>query len=453
MQEKTCIVKKYSYYANEGISLEKYKFMPNEEQNLRLKAKTYLGRFIEPGLAKYDDETILIKVESLPLIADRHRGVPMIIEHQNLDNNNVDKLTVGYVSEVFINRNGFVDNNGIKHEPDGWAWAKFIIYDNDAADLIDKMNWKLSNSYEVIKSNAENGTYHNVPYNSEVLDVKGLHIAIVEIPRYEDVKIIQNSLDNKNKIILNENCEGSISTKNIDNSQEIDYYYSFSMKGAISKLLGKSEKVAPTTEQVTSVKSNSMPVPKNAYFNSEELGKVAVKDVINAVSSYLASKKENENKEKENEGEAIDLDKKFKINDDVMNGHELLEHYKNCMTSNEAETEDEVKENADEDSDEIKGEPKENADENLAETTEEDLEDKNIYELIEDEEIEEAEDKTKDLAESVSKLKEIQKKELSNVKNNSVKKITNAESNFIKSYKPSNNIKEYISAFDFGKLI
>lgn len=126
-------------------------------------------------------------------------GVPVIINHKDLNKDNADDERIGVVNSVWYD------------EKDGWYWCDGIIWDETAQNLITDKKWSVSCSYDVKTANDEGGSENNIKYDVEFLDGVFTHLALVDNPRYERANIILNSKtefvkDNKMEI-ENENNE------------------------------------------------------------------------------------------------------------------------------------------------------------------------------------------------------------------------------------------------------
>lgn len=108
-------------------------------------------------------------------------GVPVIINHKDLNTDNVDNERVGVVNSVWYD------------DKDGWYWCDGIIWDETAQNLITDKNWSVSCSYDVKTANDEGGSENNIPYDMEFLDGVFTHLALVDNPRYERANIVFNS--------------------------------------------------------------------------------------------------------------------------------------------------------------------------------------------------------------------------------------------------------------------
>ncbi len=108
-------------------------------------------------------------------------GVPVIINHKDITDQNADNERVGVVSNVWFD------------EKDGWYWCDGIIWDETAQNLITDKGWSVSCSYDVKLADDAGGTENNIPYDIEFLDGVFTHLAIVDNPRYERANIVFNS--------------------------------------------------------------------------------------------------------------------------------------------------------------------------------------------------------------------------------------------------------------------
>jgi len=151
----------------------------NEITNPKLKAQTFKARFLEKGVVKYDDEMVLIKPDNLMAIAMDFKGTHVIINHQDVAENEASEKIVGYINNVWLG-------------DDGWAWCDFTVNSEEAITLINQ-GYSVSCAY--FPKYAEGGTYHNIPFDREVVGGEATHLAIVKNPRYEDAIILKNSIN------------------------------------------------------------------------------------------------------------------------------------------------------------------------------------------------------------------------------------------------------------------
>lgn len=108
-------------------------------------------------------------------------GVPVIINHKDLNKDNADDERVGVVNSVWYD------------DKDGWYWCDGIIWNETAQNLITDKNWSVSCSYDVKTANDEGGSENNIKYDMEFLDGVFTHLALVDNPRYERANIVFNS--------------------------------------------------------------------------------------------------------------------------------------------------------------------------------------------------------------------------------------------------------------------
>ena len=108
-------------------------------------------------------------------------GVPVIINHKDITDQNANDERVGVVSNIWFD------------EKDGWYWCDGIIWDETAQNLITDKGWSVSCSYDVKLADDTGGSENNIPYDIEFLDGVFTHLAIVDNPRYERANIVFNS--------------------------------------------------------------------------------------------------------------------------------------------------------------------------------------------------------------------------------------------------------------------
>ena len=143
------------------------------------KAKLFIGEFLRAGTVKYEDEVILIREENLDRIVKNFEGSPVIIGHEYVTNDNIDEIKVGTCGKVHLG--GQL----------GFRAIDMIIDDDKGLQAINS-GMSISCSLKPTETR-EGGTYNNVPYDREVINAEGLHMALVEDPRYEEAAIYSNS--------------------------------------------------------------------------------------------------------------------------------------------------------------------------------------------------------------------------------------------------------------------
>ena len=154
-----------------------------QEEDGKGKGRYFISRFIEPGLAHYKElGDIVITKETLDKFIQSMVGCPVIIDHKDVTDKNVDKLRVGTISRVWFN------------EMDGWYYCEGILTDDEAIDLVKNQGWNVSCSYSFVSDESQK-TYHGKPIDMVFTDGEFLHLALVKDPRYEGANIVVNKKD------------------------------------------------------------------------------------------------------------------------------------------------------------------------------------------------------------------------------------------------------------------
>ncbi|MBO7696241.1 MAG: DUF2213 domain-containing protein [Methanobrevibacter sp.] len=145
------------------------------------KGRKFVSRFIEPGVAHYEEfGDVLITKETLDRFINTMVGCPVIIQHKDIDDENVDKERVGVISNVWFN------------EFDGWYYCDGIIWDKQAIDLIKNQDWSVSCTYDFDSDKLEK-THNGKKIDMEFTGGEFLHLALVPNPRYERANIVMNA--------------------------------------------------------------------------------------------------------------------------------------------------------------------------------------------------------------------------------------------------------------------
>jgi len=163
-------------------------------KNKRMNAipESYRAYYIEPGLADYTAEgigVVLVQKPALDAMMSTYVGKPVVnLEHTELEPEELFNMSVEKVKDF---ADGVIAAAGYDAEK-GWYWTDMMIWDEETLDNI-KNGFSVSCAYDVTEADEKGGTYHNVPYDEEVLNGEALHMAIVPNPRYEKAWIIKNS--------------------------------------------------------------------------------------------------------------------------------------------------------------------------------------------------------------------------------------------------------------------
>jgi Uncharacterized protein conserved in bacteria (DUF2213) len=146
-----------------------------ENTNAKQFPVIFYCRHMQPGICKYEKETVLVDTDAIKRMIPSAPGKPVYIDHQKVDLDNLKKDARGYLVESFYN------------ELDGWAWFKFLAIDDEVHTAIAK-GLSVSNAY-IPTDWGPAGTKNNCPYDREVLNANYTHLAIVPNPRYEGARI------------------------------------------------------------------------------------------------------------------------------------------------------------------------------------------------------------------------------------------------------------------------
>lgn len=96
----------------------------------------------------------------------------------------------GYVTEVFYN------------DKDGWWYGRGLADTDEAVEAI-KTVGKCSTGYDLTGNFGPGGTWHDIPYDKEILGFTGQHLAVVDNPRYEEAGILLNAKNNQRTTPMN----------------------------------------------------------------------------------------------------------------------------------------------------------------------------------------------------------------------------------------------------------
>lgn len=161
--------------------------------------RSYKTRFIEPGIMSYEDKdqgVVLVSRETLDRMAASFRNKPVIFIPEMHDNS--DEKTAFNFDDLSANpASGII--TGIPYwGDDGWQWVEMSVWDEDAQKALDE-GYSVSCAYDADEDDS-GGIWHELPYTSEVVNGKYMHMAIVPKPRYEGSRVLANSKANSSKI-------------------------------------------------------------------------------------------------------------------------------------------------------------------------------------------------------------------------------------------------------------
>jgi hypothetical protein len=284
--------------------------------NLNLKAKTYRMKFFESGLVGgYKDEessipyNVYLDEKNFVNIANKFKGAPIIIEHSDLSKEN--KEIKGYTANIIIENNE--------------ASCDFATNDEELINLINQ-GWGPSPAYKPIYLQNSSGNDNGIDYVGIVIDVDEnypVHIAFVKNPRYSNVKVLQNSLDNKNKT---ENEKENVLFNNFMNP----------IKNVISKITNSPLKNSGNEEMKAGNEEMKEEEKKEVVENQNESEDISInKKIIEKLEamektlSMLVKKDEEVHKQVENEDEKTEDERKELEKEKIKNEDEKKEEKDN----------------------------------------------------------------------------------------------------------------------------
>lgn len=146
--------------------------------------KTYkVVGFLEPGVVRFGDKGLMIYIskEAIERYSYRLKGKPITIGH-------IEGITEENAQEVSVGDVAVCPNPG----------ECIVTINNEEADQRISNGERFSCCWVPIKWGPA-GTWHNVPYDRELVEMDFTHLAIVPDPRYENVEVFMNSKEYKNK--------------------------------------------------------------------------------------------------------------------------------------------------------------------------------------------------------------------------------------------------------------
>lgn len=291
-----------------------------EENDGKGKGKYFRSRFIEPGVAHYNKfGDILITKETLNKFIDTMVGCPVIIDHKDVTDKNVNKLRVGVVSKVWFN------------EYDGYFYCEGILTDPEAIDLVKNQGWNVSCAYSFVSDNTKR-LHNGKEIDMEFTDGEFLHLALVQDPRYEGANIVVNSLvENAKDWDGNEGewitVKGNHLFVKKGQSKEEAVKEFLESKGE-GKQNNKEADIALTMmaqdyekrgNKGTVDRANEL---KEKLKKDEELSDKDKQDIKTAIESYKPKDKSNDNKEKNNSN-IEKFNKEYKTIEDMIKRRNL----------------------------------------------------------------------------------------------------------------------------------
>ena len=114
--------------------------------------RRYFAKHMVQGVAGYSDFNLYASNEAIAKMENSFEGKPLILEHQEVDHDNLMNQMDGIVVHSFYNK------------WDGWHWAEIMAITDKAVEAIEKKGFRVSNCYtpEVLDNR---GTYLNIAYD------------------------------------------------------------------------------------------------------------------------------------------------------------------------------------------------------------------------------------------------------------------------------------------------
>lgn len=306
-------------------------------ENASQPPKFFYCRHMQPGICRYEDETVLVDTDALKKMIATGNGIPVYVHHQPVELDKLQETAGGYVVESFYN------------ELDGWAWFKCIAVGDECHTAIAK-GWSVSNAYKPNEF-GHAGTKNNCPYNREILGGQFTHLAIVPNPRYEEACIMSP-----------DEFKAYQETKK---RQLDELHNSKPAKGPKMFKLFKNEK-----KEVTTVDLDTM-------IELESGSSLTVREMLNAVKKNDEDAEEAKKKKEEEDKKNGTANQVVEVDGEQMPLKELVNKY--CEMKNKKTKKNESEEDAEEEKrkkEEKEKQDKKNADEEEAKKKAKDEEDK-----------------------------------------------------------------------------
>lgn len=302
---------------------EKYSSIKNQVENSKPFPRFFYCRHMQPGLAGYAKERILVDADAIKRMLPSLSGKPIYINHQTVELDTMKEKAVGYIAESFWN------------ELDGWAWAKMLLIDEEA-QVAAQAGWSVSNAY-IPTDWGGGGTCNNVEYDRSITNGDFTHLALVQDPRYEEAKIFspdefKNYQEGKRQQLAE--------LKNSKTNEKKGSAMSFNLFKREKKAVSTID--ADTLVEITNDKGETV--------------EVSVQDMIAAVQNAKMKKNEADHEAAESKAKEAKEEEKLNENTEVSVGEEkmtlkeLMNRY-GSVKANEAESKaDEKKEETKENS-------------------------------------------------------------------------------------------------------
>lgn len=312
----------------------------------------YSCKFIEAGIVSYEDSDAgiaLLKKETIDKMAHTFIGKPVIIDHNTVTPENIEKYAVGYVTRVSF------------CPEDGWFYADFIICDDEAKKCIDEDGYSVSCAYNVLDV-ASGGLWHDIKFDGEITEGCFTHLALVKQPRYEESKITKQLpvmlVNGKSAHYVNQTEESEMFKifKKKENEKQEDFS---NLHVAIN---GKDVPVAEIIKSFIENKKNEKDEKKEEKRMAKDEDIVDINgnaySIAELKAAYASKKNEKEEEKKEEEGKE---EKKENEGKEEKKEEEKVKEAKKNETEEEEKKKEEENKKKNEKDEEEKEEKKENS--------------------------------------------------------------------------------------------
>lgn len=266
--------------------------------------RIYYARHMQPGVARYEDETILVDTDAIKQMLPSAIGKPVYIHHQDVNLENLKEEAAGYITEAFYN------------ELDGWGWFKIIGIDDQLHKAVDR-HWSVSNAYRPTRMGS-GGTKNNCSYDREILGGEFTHLAIVPNPRYESACIMSPEKFKAYQEQKRKELDQFKNSKSGNAKGKNPMFKFFKNKreeiSDVSEITGETLMEVNGTEMTVTEFANSLEAKnkkeKSTAVTTDGLAKILSKIVLEKQNAKKNEKEKEEDEEKENEDEKDEMKNK-----------------------------------------------------------------------------------------------------------------------------------------------
>ncbi len=301
---------------DEGEAIATGTKQAEEKQNAKQFPAKFYAKHMQAGIAKYDGEkpeTIYIDLENMKRMMPSGVGKPVYVLHQEVRLETLKEDSHGLISGSFYN------------ELDGWLWFEFMATDDIAFQAIAN-GWSVSNAYIPTESGPA-GTWHNCPYDREILAAQFTHLAIVPDPRYEGACVFTPDEFKMYQAARREQLEELQNSKSPEGKTLMKFFKN------------KKEEVATVDAETMVELQNGKTVSVQEMVNAMEEKKNAEDD---------ADKKKKEDDEKKNSDQKVMVNGVEMALDDLINSYCAMKNAADEEEKKNAEDEEKEKKNAEE---------------------------------------------------------------------------------------------------------